>query len=229
MTKAASELLTQTLARGTSEDASGTMRKVHSDIGVRFAEALSRTVSALKPKLCLEIGLATGVSALAILAELEEGSKLISIDPFQDKAWHGMGSKLIANAGLAHMHELIQEFDYIALPRLLSERTPIDFAYIDGMHTFDYVMLDTFFVDKLLRIDGIVGFNDCGFRSVHKFLKFFRSHRRYEEVNVGLPKDFQGRNSLVSLERWITGRSNSDRYFRKLADWEPPHNFFKSF
>ena len=72
-------------------------------------------------------------------------------------------------------------------------------------------------------------FNDCGFRSIHKFLKYFPKHRQYEELDVGLKPDFTGANPLFTAIRRATGRSNQDRYFRKLSDWEPPHNFFKSF
>jgi hypothetical protein len=202
---------------------------VDAAIAPRFAEALTRQVRSCRPRLAIEIGMANGISTLAILSGLEPGAKLISIDPFQDSQWNGAGRALVAQTDQATSHELWQELDYLALPALLREGRKVDFAYIDGMHTFDYVALDAFFIDKLLPIGGMVGFNDCGFRSIHKFLRFWRRHRHYEELDCGLAPDYRGRNPLVSLLRRIEGRSNQDRYFRKLDSWEPEHNWFRNF
>jgi len=198
-------------------------------IGPRLAVTLRDQVARLKPKLAIEIGMANGISTLAILAGLPAGSRLISIDPYQDTDWGGEGRKLVAQCDRAADHAVVLEPDYLALPTLLRDGAQVDFAYIDGMHTFDYVALDAFFVDKLLPVGGVVAFNDCGFRSIHKFLKMFRSHRRYDEIDVGLTPDYRGQNPLVTALRRLTGRSNQDRYFRKLDRWEPPHNFFKPF
>ncbi len=194
-----------------------------------FAAALTRQVAALKPRLVLEIGMANGLSSLAILAGLPPQGRLISIDPFQDSQWGGAGRSRVAQTDRAHSHELRQELDYLALPQMIAEGLTIDFAYIDGMHTFDYVALDAFYVDKLLTVGGVAAFNDCGFRSIHKFLRFFRSHRHYEEVESGLKPDHRGANPLVTLIRRLEGRSNQDRYYRKLDTWEPEHNYFRNF
>lgn len=195
----------------------------------RFARALRDQVARSAPQLAIEIGMANGISTIAILAGLPAGARLISIDPFQDSQWQGAGRRLVAKSDRANDHTVLAEPDYLALPELLRVGTPVDFAYVDGMHTFDYVSLDAFFVDKLLPVGGLVAFNDCGFRSIHKFLKLFRSHRRYEEIDVGLAPDYRGQNPAITLARRLTGRSNQDRYFRKIEQWEPPHNFFRRF
>ena len=194
-----------------------------------FAQALTEQVHRQQPKLAIEIGMANGMSTLAILAGLPADGKLISIDPNQESQWRDAGRRLVALTDAGIKHELREAPDFLALPDLIREKQSVDFAYIDGMHTFDYVALDTFYIDKLLRVGGIVAFNDCGFRSIHKFLRFFRSHRHYMEIDVGLPADFRGRNPLVTLLRRFEGRSNQDRYFRKLDCWEPEHNFFRNF
>jgi predicted O-methyltransferase YrrM len=218
----AAELLAEAYAKAGTDG-------VDAAIPQHFATALTRQVSALAPKLAVEIGMANGLSTLAILAGLPAGGKLISIDPFQDSQWHGAGSALVAQSDRAASHELRQAPDYLALPALLEAGTEVDFAYIDGMHTFDYVALDAFYLDKLLRVGGVLALNDCGFRSIHKFLRFFRSHRHYEEIDVGLPSDFTGGNPLITLLRRFEGRSNQDRYFRKLDRWEGEHNYFRRF
>jgi hypothetical protein len=100
--------------------------------------------------------------------------------------------------------------------------TKIDLAYIDGWHTFDYVLLDFFYVDKMLRRGGVVGFNDAGWRSVLRVLRFVTTHRRYQEIDVGLPRTYESRVKVIGpLIKRLEGRSNCDRYFRKSEDWEP--------
>lgn len=195
----------------------------------RFATALTAMVRCLQPRLCVEIGMAYGISTLAILEGLGPEGRLISIDPFQTSAFAGFGRELVERTDRADRHELIESPDYLALPELLARAVQVDFAYVDGMHTFDYVLLDGFYIDKLLPVGGVVGFNDCGFRSVHKYLRFFRGHRDYEELDAGLRPDFRGRNPAVTLWRRLEGRSNQDRYFRKRSAREPEHNFFRRF
>jgi predicted O-methyltransferase YrrM len=207
----------------------GEFGELHGNITRPLATALTAMVRRAKPRLAIEIGMAYGISTLAILAGLDEDARLISIDPYEHEHYHGFGLNLVARTGRSEQHQLCEEADYLALPRMLGEGASVDFAYVDGMHTFDYVLLDGFFVDKLLPVGGVVGFNDCGFRSVHKYLNFFRSHRDYDELDSGLRPNFRGRNPAVSLVRRIEGRSNCDRYFRKRSSAEPEGSFFRRF
>ncbi|PLK25479.1 O-methyltransferase [Novosphingobium sp. TH158] len=201
----------------------------HSVISPAFAQALGGFVAREKPKLVVEVGMALGASSLAILSALDADARLISIDPFQSTDYKGVGKSLVEQSNRASQHVLIEKPDYVALPELLAQNIQPDLVYIDGMHTFDYVALDAFYADKLVRPGGVVAFNDCGFRSIHKFLKYFQKHRHYEEIDVGLRPDYRGANPLVTLVRTITRRSNQDRYFRKVDSWEPEHNYFRNF
>lgn len=194
-----------------------------------LARALTAMVAREQPALCLEIGMAYGFSTLAILEGLGPQGRLISIDPFQTEHYQRLGKSLVERSDRASRHRLIERPDYLALPELLAAGGQVDFAYIDGMHTFDYVALDAFYADKLLKIGGVLGFNDCGFRSIHKFLRFFQGHRDYEELDAGLKPDFRGRNPAITLLRRWEGRSNQDRYFRKRTAHEPEHDFFRNF
>ena len=207
----------------------GEFGEIHGNIPRAFATALTAMVRREKPALCIEIGMAYGISSLAILAGLGENGRLISIDPIQNSDFGGFGLDLVARTDRAAQHELIEAPDYLALPRLLAEGRCPDFAYIDGMHTFDYVLLDGFYIGKLLPVGGVAAFNDCGFRSIHKYLRFFRRHRRYEELDAGLTPDYRGANPAITAFRTLQRRSSQDRYFRKLSDFEPAHNFFKNF
>jgi len=203
-----------------------------SEVGAEYADALYRTALVNKPQSVLEIGMAQGLSSLAILTALRDaqgGGHLISIDPNQRTDYHGVGIANVARAGFSTRHTLIERPDYLALPRLVEEGTRFQFAYIDGWHTFDYTLLDFFYTDKMLDVGGIVGFNDCGWRSVNKVLKFVTTHRKYEPMDVGLRPSYAARNPLFTLIRRLEGRSNADRYFRKVAQFEPTWSFFARF
>src|SRR5690606_594708 len=108
-----------------------------------------------------------------------------------------------------------------ALPALLAEGLQPDFAYIDGAHDFANVFIDAFYVDQLLPSGGIVGFNDAGWPEVHRVIRFLRNGGRYDEMKVGLKRNFRGRNPIYTMARVVLGRSREDRYFRKRSNLDP--------
>lgn len=194
--------------------------------------ALYETIKKYRPKRCVEIGMSCGLSTLAILTalnEIDDGGHLISVDPYQSTDRRGVGVVNVKCAGFEHLHTLMEEPDYFALPRLLEEGHQLDFSYIDGWHTFDYVLLDFFYLDKMTPAGGIIGFNDCGWKAVDKALKFMGTHRRYSEIDVGLEPNFQGRNVLVTAMRKHLDFRWNDRYYHKQEDWEPKSDFYVRF
>ena len=234
-------VLKQMIKEGTAVDQQGAPAKVKDRILAKHAEALFRTVLELRPRRAIEGGMACGAATLSILTALDqiggEGS-LVSIDPYQTRDWKGVGVASVARAGLANRHRLIEDYDYAALPRLLAKGAQFELAYIDGWHTFDYTLLDLFYIDRMLTVGGVVGFNDCGWPAVHKVIKFLLSHRRYEEINVSLPRTFLRRMNAGQFvrRRFFNDRAvdqlriqEQDRYFRKLEAWEPKWNFFAEF
>lgn len=220
-------VLKEMIETGTAVDKYGQPVQIHSQIYPQYAEALYRTVLIHRPRLVIEIGMAFGVSSLAILTALRKvggAGRLISIDPHQSTQWKGCGVGAVARAKLLEWHELVEEFDYHALPRLLASGCRVDFAYIDGWHTFDHAMLDFWFIDKMMNVGGIVGFNDCIYPAVHKAISFVLTHRHYQEISVGLTPICSRR---LELKRFLRGRFSKrhrmfyqDRYFRKTDDWQ---------
>lgn len=232
-------VLAEMFETGETRAADGSAMAIHSHIPLPYADALFRTVRNLRPQACVEIGLALGTSALAILVGLEAAGgegRLISIDPKQNDKWRGAGRAAIERAGYAHRHELLVEPDYSALPALLRIGLRVDFGYIDGWHTFDHAMLDFWFIDRMMLAGGVVAFNDCGLAGVDKAIGFVQSHRKYEEMNVGLPIDYGQLGRARLLGRLLRGRTrglkmrqHQDRYFRKVEDWQAPWDFYAPF
>jgi hypothetical protein len=68
------------------------------------------------------------------------------------------------------------------LSRLTEERATIDFAFIDGQHTFDYVLVDFFLIDKLLRPGGIVILDDLSYPSIRSVCRYILTNLRYKCV-----------------------------------------------
>lgn len=210
-----------------------------SNLDDQAAEALFRHVCVQKPRIAVEVGMANGISTLAILTALENNGgegRLISIDPNQSTQWRNCGRASVQRAGLVHRHTVMEEADWKALPRLLEQFTTVDFGYIDGWHTFDYVLLDFLYLDKLMPVDGVVAFNDCGWPAVEKVIRFVETHRHYHELDVGLPKTYARPSGLRDILRALKyGRLGAyflrreDRYFRKTEVWEPGWGFYSKF
>ncbi|MGH7769405.1 MAG: class I SAM-dependent methyltransferase [Candidatus Binatia bacterium] len=229
-------VLQEIFSTKTSTGPAGESIPINSNISRAHAEALFSAVLNARPSLVIEIGMAFGVSTLAILAALHQlgHGRLISIDPFQSTQWTGRGLAAVGRAGFAARHQLIEDFDYTALPRLLQSSHEIDFAYIDGWHTFDYALLDSWYLDKMLKAGGILGFNDCGLPAVDKVIKFLLRYRRYQEVDVGLASGAGKYSRLRNLMRQLRGKkpltyNKPDRYFKKAESWEPNWDYFAEF
>lgn len=130
----------------------------------------------------LEIGMAYGLSSLFIgqaHKDKKEG-KHIAIDPNQSSQWKSIGKLNINRAGLDKDFELIEKPSDIGLPELLNNGEKFDFIFIDGMHLFDYTLVDFFFADKLLAQGGYIVFDDIWMQSIRKVLLFILKNRNYQ-------------------------------------------------
>lgn len=225
-------ILREIIATGRVINADGQVVQLHSQVLTLEANALYEFIKLRKPRTVLEVGMAFGVSSLAILTALDEvgAGSLISVDPNQLAGeWKGAGVENIRRCGFIQRHTLVDQPDYLALPKLLESGLEIDAAYIDGWHTFEYALLDFFFIDKMLVKGGVVGFNDAGWRSVHKVIKFLLRHRKYVEIDVGLPTVYRARNPAFAVARRVLNMPTQDRYFEKRQRWEPRSNYFVDF
>lgn len=186
------------------------------------AARLTRIVRDVGASRAIEVGMAHGVSTLSILhGMISASAQLISIDPFQSGQWQGCGRRLVHDQGLAGRHMTIEDMNWFALPELLRKSARFDFAYIDGDHSFACTFLDFFYIDKMLDVGGIVGFNDCGMPSVQRVVSYVKSNLDYESVDE------------VKIPWWSRRRMKfweyPDLYFRKRSDVSVPWDMYSKF
>ena len=161
-------------------DESGRTIPLHSGITEKEGEFLYNIILKNKSKNTLEVGCAYGVSSLYICAASSqfENYKHTIIDPFQ-KEWLNIGILNLKRAGFTSF-ELIEKLSEIALPELLEKNKKYDFAFIDGWHTFDHVLIDFFYVNRMMDVGGIITFHDVDMPSINKLLRYILKYPAYE-------------------------------------------------
>jgi predicted O-methyltransferase YrrM len=165
----------------------------------------------------LEIGMASGGSSVVICAGMQSPrGRLLSIDPFQTSDYQGSGVRHVAMAGFAERHRLVEDPDYLALPSLVRERQYFDFVFIDGWHSFDYVMLDIFYADLLLKEGGVLAFHDTDWPPVYKAIRFLEQHRPY--VRLSPPPAVALRSIPARLARRLKAATGGKRRRREARE-----------
>lgn len=143
---------------------------------------LRRLIERNAPVHTLEVGLAYGASAVAILEALHErwGDEGVyshtAIDPYQDAPEQGRheGISAVERIGQQNQFACLLESSQLALPKLLDEGRRFDLIYVDGAHRFEFVMRDVLYSCELLAVGGIMVCDDCLIPDVRKALRFVR-------------------------------------------------------
>jgi|SRR5208283_698999 len=219
-------VLSEILETGATKTANGSSTvKVHSSISVSEGQFLQKFVRQLDPTVSLEVGLAYGISALFIcdVLKVRNGTQHIVIDPNQTGAidpnqhfssrgdsWGGIGIANLRRAGYGDIVRLIEAPSYRALAELERSEQRIDFAFIDGWHTFDFTLVDFFFIDRMLNVGGVVAFDDASWPAVRKVCRFVRTNLAYSVLAV------DGSNHEPSLKRRLSERLLRRSPFRRL-------------
>lgn len=176
-------VLQKLVETGCTETPSGEWLPMHSQIPPMEGEFLQSILSDLKPKVTLEIGLAYGVSALYILDALpkQAGQTHIVVDPcqFDPNLWNGIGLRNLEKAGFLDMVDFHHAPSHEALPEILKTGRRIDFAFIDGWHTFDYSFIDFFYAHKMLAVGGLIALDDANVPSVRKLARYILANHSY--------------------------------------------------
>jgi predicted O-methyltransferase YrrM len=149
---------------------------------------LREIVRRVKPRVSLEIGFAYGVSTLYIcdeLAEVNPSARHIVMDPFQSTQWRGIGLRNVRQAGFGSMVDFREDHSEIVLPELVRSGLVADFALIDGWHTFDQVMVEFYYLNRLLRAGGVMAFDDADRRSVNRVIRHALNYPAYRVFDAG--------------------------------------------
>ncbi|HML58286.1 MAG TPA: class I SAM-dependent methyltransferase [Ferruginibacter sp.] len=154
---------------------------IHSETRKNQCDFLQDIIKNNKFKHSIEIGFAYGMSTLAITEEIvKNGGSHVVIDKFQNTGWGGNGLDLITQAGYSEKVEFYEEYCYITLPALLEKGRKFDFAYIDSTKQLDWLLVDFFYLDKLLEINGIIVFDDVIFPGIRKLLRYLCQFPNYK-------------------------------------------------
>jgi hypothetical protein len=79
---------------------------------------------------------------------------------------------------------LIEAPSYRALAELEGSGQRIEFAFIDGWHTFDFTLVDFFFIDRMLNVGGVVAFDDASWPAIRKVCRFVKTNLAYSVMGV---------------------------------------------
>lgn len=103
--------------------------------GAKYGRLLHRLIARFQPQKCLELGTGTGITALYQASALQHGQVLHTIEGAPSLCEITTFNAL--RCGLSEQIQVHQgNFDHV-LPALLQQLQQLDYAYIDGNHTFD--------------------------------------------------------------------------------------------
>lgn len=132
-------------------------------------------------KKTVEVGFSYGCSAAHIIAATQSAHYVI--DPWQEDAWDNLGIKNLEALKLSQHVRLESNPSHTALPDLLQRGFNFDFALIDGDHKHDTVMIDFYYIDLLLKMDGYVLFDDVNMEAIQRVMQWITTNRLdYKQV-----------------------------------------------
>jgi len=198
------EALNQAFSSNTVMDEQGNSLPLDSNVSLEEAQSLYNMVKSLGASATAEVGLARGISAMAICKALEDNDKGHHhiMDPFQ-KNYGNAGLSMLRASQLDHRMTFHRNFAEEVFPTL----PELDFVFIDASHLFDLSMLEFVLADKKLRVGGVIAFHDLWMSSLRKLLRFILSNRSYKLVMPPLrPEGALGQKlSKTNLRSAIAG------------------------
>jgi predicted O-methyltransferase YrrM len=166
---------------------------------------IQRVIAQVQPRTSLEVGCAYGVSTLYIceaLASLPDARRRhIVLDPFQSTQWRGIGVRNVRHAGFGDLMDFQEERSELALPDLVRDQVAIQFALVDGWHTFDQVMVEFFYLNRMLDVGGVIVFDDADRRSVNRVIRHALTYPAYRVYAAEEPAPPTRRSTVGRLRR----------------------------
>jgi predicted O-methyltransferase YrrM len=222
----------------------------NSTISEAEALILMKAVTDSKASVTLETGVAFGASCVAICYAKKDfvaGKKIhYGVDPNQSTEYANAAIVSLEKEKLQNDFEILEGPSHLMLPRLIKENVKLDFAFVDGWHTFDYTLIDFFLIDKMLRPGGMVAFHDMHSLSKQKVLRYILTHRKYKVMKEYKVKGNESRMSTIKFFLWRLFRKpqllfswfhwNYQLYnssglivLKKEESFEPDYTFYKRF
>lgn len=242
--------LEEMFKKGQSLSLRGDVIKLDDAIGREEAINIATALEDIKAIKTIEIGVASGASALVICYTLQKmnnpGVAHYGIDPNQMSYYGGAAIANLKKEKLDGIFHLLEGPSHEKVVELIHKNIAVDFAFIDGWHTFDYTLVDFFLVDKLLRPGGIVAFHDMYGLAKQKVLRYIKTHRKYEVIDKYCVRGnepylktlkffiwriYKKPRLLFSSYHWKYQLRNSSGliFLKKKEQFEPPFHFYKPF
>lgn len=190
----------------------GEKHPLHSHTSENQCKFLEAIIRQIKARVGVEIGLAYGISSLAICEALshQNSCKHHIIDPMQDD-WRDIGLLNLEKAGFLKNVEFYRDYSHTVLPKLHLNGLKADFAYADTTKVFDILMVDVFYLHKILRVGGILVLDDCNFPGIRKLARFLCHHpgwklySSFESYRTSNPKKILSKicNRIPWKEKWF--------------------------
>lgn len=117
-----------------------------------------------------------------------EKASHIVLDPSQSSIWDNVGLYNLEKAGFDFVRHVAKGSE-IALPELFSQGVRVDAAIVDGWHTFDHALVDCFYVNKMLKVGGVMILDDTEWPSINKLIRYLASYPCYEVFGVANMKE----------------------------------------
>lgn len=207
-------VLEEILKTGNTKTVDGKTRKVNAQISIEEGHLIENCIKDLQAEVSVEVGLAFGTSALFICEALKKtpDTKHYVIDPFQmyEESYGGIGLNNLKKSGFENIVEFIDKPSHLALTMLEARNVKVDFAFIDGWHTFDHALVDFFLIDKILKVDGIVIIDDADWAAIGKVCSFISKNRAYKFIGGSVQR------SHLKNDRHNSGKTGAVRNLKNI-------------
>ena len=184
------EILQKSIETATVYDAQNQAVSLDSNVAANEGKYLYDLIVNNKLSRTLEVGMAYGISSLYMSQAhqhlMHPSQSHVSIDPFQSTQWKNIGVQNLKRAGLRDIVDVREEKSFAALPEAVKNGETYQLIFIDGMHLFDYTLLDFFYADLMLEVGGFMVFDDGHMPSVAKVISHVLTNRAYRSISTDL-------------------------------------------
>jgi predicted O-methyltransferase YrrM len=154
---------------------------------------------AARAKIALEIGSFQGVSAATIARNLQSGGYLYCVDPWPSKIGH---SDPVFQIFIRHLNRtkttdkirIIRDFSANVADRL---PTQLDFAFIDGDHSWEGIEVDWAIVAPRLKEAGVICLHDTAIPSEEPWRDFESCH--FYDLKIRPNNNFELVDTVYSM------------------------------